>query len=84
MRQRRIMEETGRIGGAIERVQQQIDFCRVEIAGGRIVTHRPGRTLDALPGAEPEGKLQKQAQRAAIERRWFRRGAGKCGGWRAR
>ena len=33
MRQRRIMEETGRVRGAVERVQKKIGFGRVEIAG---------------------------------------------------
>ena len=69
MRQWRIMIERGLVADAAERVEDEIGLGRMQIAARGIVAQRPRRSLEALPGADAEGKLQKQAKRFKVEKR---------------
>ena len=80
--ERRVMIERRHLSAHIARSQNHPGFRRMQIAARRIVAQRPGRSLDALPGAEAEGEFEKQSQSIAIELRregrwtWKRRRVG--------
>ena len=67
--ERRVMIERRRLSAHIARSQNHPGFRRMQIAARGIVAQRPGRSLDALPGAEAEREFEKQSQSVAIELR---------------
>src|SRR5208283_368846 len=52
MVERGVVIESGPIPLAVDRAQNEPGFRRMQIAARGIVAQRPGRSLDALPGAE--------------------------------
>ena len=85
---RRVMIKRRRVSAHIARSQKHPGFRRMQIAARGIVAQRPGRSLDALPGAEAEREFEKQTQSVAIELRrdgrwtWKRRRVGAIVKWK--